>query len=200
MYLTIPFALNTLWSFKKELFYVCFAFLIFLLLPFFSITTTTNVGVEEVSDTLVQVDSKTNKVKLFYPDGQLYKELELNISLPVKGHISNEFGTTVLPYYLFHSGIDIASKKGDSITPIMPGKVTYADEIFWGYGKHVIIDHGDNITSLYGHLDTIKVKEGDEVKLGNVIGTEGSTGWSTGAHLHLEIRVFGIPINPREIL
>jgi murein DD-endopeptidase MepM/ murein hydrolase activator NlpD len=114
--------------------------------------------------------------------------------------VTNEFGETHLPYYLHHSGIDIASKKGDPITPFMPGKVTYAGEIFWGFGKHVIVDHGDNITSVYGHLSKISTKKGDDVKPGDVIGLEGSTGWSTGTHLHFQINVFGIPVNPRVFL
>lgn len=114
--------------------------------------------------------------------------------------ITLEFGESDLPYQLFHSGIDIASKKGDPVTSFMPGKVIYAGEIFWGYGKHVIIDHGDNITSTYAHLDKINVKEGQEVKPGDVIGLEGSTGWSTGNHLHFQINVFGVPVNPRVFL
>ena len=82
----------------------------------------------------------------------------------------------------------------------MQGKVVYAGEIFWGYGKHIIIDHGDKITSLYGHLDKIYVFEGQEVKVEDEIGKMGSTGWSTGPHLHLEARVYGIPVNPRTFL
>jgi murein DD-endopeptidase MepM/ murein hydrolase activator NlpD len=83
----------------------------------------------------------------------------------------------------------------------MPGKVIYAGEIFWGYGKHIIIDHGNNITSVYAHLDKIFVVPGQEIKTTDqVIGNEGSTGWSTGPHLHFEVRVFGIPVNPRTFL
>lgn len=96
--------------------------------------------------------------------------------------------------------MDIAGKKGDPITTFMPGKVIYAGEIFWGFGKHVIIDHGDNISSLYGHLDKINVKKDQDVKPGDVIGLEGSTGWSTGPHLHFETRVFGIPVNPKSFI
>lgn len=194
------FAIKTLFSFKRELFYIGLTFLMVLMLPVLAVITVTNSGIEEVSDTLVEYSASTNTVKLYYPNGTFYKELTLNVTLPVKGVITNEFGETHLPYYLFHTGIDFASKKGDPITPFMPGKVTYAGEIFWGFGKHVIVDHGDNITSVYGHLDKIAVTEGDEVKPGDVLGLEGSTGWSTGTHLHFEIRVFGIPVNPRVFL
>ncbi len=171
-----------------------------LLLPVIAVITLTQSGIEEVSDTLAQFDSKTNKVKLFYPNGTPFKEISVNVTMPVRGVITNEFGERHLPWYLFHSGIDIASKKGDPITPFMPGKVIYADEIFWGFGKHVIVDHGDNITSIYAHLDKIKVKKDQEVKPGDVIGLEGSTGWSTGNHLHFQVNVFGIPVNPKLFL
>ena len=82
----------------------------------------------------------------------------------------------------------------------MDGTVIYAKEIFWGYGKHIIIDHGDNITSLYGHLDKIYVVNGQKVTINDVIGKEGSTGWSTGPHLHFQIDAYGIPVNPRTFL
>ncbi len=107
-------------------------------------------------------------------------------------------------FQVFHTGIDIANpvgKVGDPINPFLPGKVIYAGEIFWGYGKHIIIDHGNNITSVYGHLDKIFVVKGQEIKdTKTVIGREGQTGWATGPHLHFEIRVFGIPVNPRTFL
>jgi murein DD-endopeptidase MepM/ murein hydrolase activator NlpD len=82
----------------------------------------------------------------------------------------------------------------------MEGTVTYAGEIFWGYGRHIMIDHGDNITSVYAHLDRIFVYKGQKVYVGDTIGNMGSTGWSTGPHLHFEIRVYGVPVNPRAIL
>ena len=167
-----------------------------MLLPIIAVIVLTHAGIEEVSERLAQYDAKTNTVRLYYPNGKLYKELTLAVTWPVQGVITNDFGETLLPYYLFHSGIDIASYKGDTVTPFMPGKVTYAGQIFWGYGKHVIVDHGDNITSIYGHLDKISVKKDQEVKPGDVIGLEGSTGWSTGTHLHFQINVFGILVYP----
>ena len=195
-----PFVLSTIWSFRKELFYVCLTFFCVLLLPVIAVIVLTNSGIEEVSDKLAQYDATTNVVKLYYPNGTLYKELTLAVTWPVQGVVTNECGETRLPYYLYHSGIDIASKKDDPITPFMPGKVTYQGEIFWGFGKHIIVDHGDNITSIYGHLNKISVKKDQEVKPGDVIGLEGSTGWSTGTHLHFQINIFGIPVNPRVFL
>jgi len=113
-----------------------------------------------------------------------------------------EFAQSSL-YQLFHTGIDIANPNGyigDPITPFMDGTVIYEGEIFWGYGKHIIIDHGDNITSVYAHLDKIYVFKGQKVKIGDQIGTMGETGWVTGPHLHFEIRLYGIPVNPRVFL
>ena len=200
MNIVTSLSLNLLWSYKKELFYVGLTFLMVLLLPIIAVIVMTSAGVDEVSNSLVQVSTNGKSITLFNPDGTIYKTVALNTTWPVQGAITNEFGEALLPYYLSHSGIDIASKRGDPITPFMPGKVIYQGEIFWGFGKHVIIDHGDNITSLYGHLDRINVKDNQEVKPGDIIGTEGSTGWSTGPHLHFQVNVFAIPVNPRLFL
>src|SRR5690242_16639966 len=113
--------IDRVWSYKKELFYVILTFFLTLLLPIIAVIALTSSGIEEVSDQLAQFDAKTNTVKIYYPNGTLYKELTLSVTWPVKGAVTNEFGETHLPYYLHHSGIDIASKKGDPITPFMPG-------------------------------------------------------------------------------
>lgn len=195
--------LRHFWSYRKELYYVSLTFLFILSLPILAIVLITHTGIEAISDLLVDVNPITKKVQLYTPTGQLYKTLDINITWPVKGVITHEFGKPLAPFYLFHSGIDIANSKGkigDPVTPAMSGKVVYAGEIFWGLGKHIIIDHGDNISTVYGHLDKILVEKDDEVKPGKVIGLEGSTGWSTGPHLHFEVRVFGVPVNPKIFL
>lgn len=189
----------TLWSFRKELSYVLLAFLVVLAIPVIAVFILTHAGINLVSDTLVHIDETAQTIEIFNPSGEKYKDLDVTTTWPVQGVITLEFGESS-SFQVFHTGIDIASKKGDSIIPLMPGKVIYAGEIFWGYGKHVIIDHGDNVTTLYGHLDKIFVVKGQEVKAGEVIGQEGRTGWSTGPHLHFEVRVFGIPVNPRKFL
>lgn len=191
------FTLNTVWSFRKEITFVLVTFFMILLLPFLAVITVTQAGIEEVSDQLVGINSETAQIQLYYPNGQPYKVFNATIFLPVAGTVTNEFGEPHPPYYLSHSGIDIAGRTGDPITVFSPGKVIYAGEIFWGFGKHVIVDHGDNVTSLYGHLSAINVKEGQDVQPGDLLGLEGSTGWSTGTHLHFEVRVFGVPVNPR---
>lgn len=197
----LPFTIKTLWSYKKELFYVSLAFLLTLLLPIIAVIVISNTGIAIVADQLVGINLKSHKIEIHDPaSGKVITTLGVSTMWPVKGVVTLEFGEVDLPYQPLHSGIDIAGKTGDPVTPFLKGKVIYVDEISWGYGKHIIIDHGNNLTSLYGHLSKINVKKDDEVKPGDVIGLEGSTGWSTGPHVHFEVRVFGIPVNPRVFL
>ena len=198
-------ALITAFSLRKELKYVLLTFLGVALLPFIAVIILTQTGIDIVSDHLATVDTQTNKVQIHDPaTGKVIAEVNGSMVWPVHGVVTLEFGAIDLPYQPLHTGIDIANpsnKIGDPVTSFMPGKVVYAGEIFWGYGKHIIIDHGNNITSLYGHLDKIMVIPGEEIKTTDqVIGLEGSTGWSTGPHVHFETRVFGIPVNPKTFL
>lgn len=191
-----------IWSFREELAYVSAAFLAALLVPIIAVILLTNAGIDLVSDRLATVNPTTQKVQIHDPaTGEIIKELQINATWPVEGAVTLEFGESDLPYQPLHSGIDIGNPNrqvGDPVTAAMPGKVIYAGEIFWGFGKHIIIDHGDNITSIYGHLDKIFVVKGQEITTNTqVIGLEGSTGWSTGPHLHFQINVFGIPVSPR---
>ena len=195
----------SLWSSRKELYYVSIAFLGVLLLPIVAVILLTNAGIDIVSDRLVTVNVKTHKIDIHDPaTGKVILSIEANAVWPAKGVVTLEFGQSDLPYQPLHSGIDIANpngKIGDQVTAFMPGKVIYAGEIFWGFGKHIIIDHGNNITSIYGHLDKIFVIERQEIKTTDqVIGLEGSTGWSTGPHVHFQVDVFGIPANPRTFI
>ena len=189
-----------LFSFRQELKYVIFTFSLLLLLPLMAIVVITNTGIHAVSNLLINVDPLSKQIQIFSPNGELYKELDISIVWPTSGVVTQEFGETELPYYLFHTGIDIAGKLGDSITPAIRGKVIHVGSLSWGLGNHVIIDHGHNLTTGYGHMSKILVSEGDEVDPGDVIGLQGSTGWSTGVHLHFEVRVFGVPVNPRIVL
>lgn len=200
----IIFKFINLWNFRRELKLVVLSFLIAISLPIIAVIILMNVGVNIVSDSLTSFDSKTNTIQIHDPlTGEVIKEIKPVITWPVKGVITLEFGESDWPYQIFHTGIDIANLyrlQGDPITPFMKGKVIYAGEIFWGYGKHIIIDHGNNITSIYGHLSKIFVYPGQEVKPGDIIALEGSSGWSTGPHLHFQINVFGLPVNPRIFL
>lgn len=183
---------------------VILTLLLILLLPFFAVILLTNAGIDIVSGKLATKDTQTNIVSIHNPkDGSVEKQITVEREWPMHGVITLEFGAVDLPYQPLHTGIDIADFQGqigDPIVPFMDGTVIYAGEIFWGYGKHIIIDHGNNITSLYGHLDKIFVYVGEQVHLGQIIGHEGRTGWATGPHVHFETRVHGIPVNPRTFL
>jgi len=98
-----------------------------------------------------------------------------------------------------HSGLDIAAHKGVEVKSIGPGAVIFAGT-FGQYGNLVTVLHGKQITSLYGHLHEIRVRVGELILDGTIIGTVGSTGRVTGPHLHLEIRNAGVAINPKGLL
>lgn len=96
----------------------------------------------------------------------------------------------------YHNAIDIANNEAPGIAAAASGVVVLVEYLRWGYGYHVIIDHGDGLSTLYGHMQAIYVKPGDRVARGQIIGKMGSTGRSTGTHLHFEARVNGVTSNP----
>ncbi len=121
---------------------------------------------------------------------------------PVPGRISSPFGPRTHPIFgstSSHPGIDMQARSGDPISAAADGVVISAR---WhnGYGNAVIIDHGDGFSTLYAHQSKILVTAGDQVVGGETIGLIGSTGWSTGPHLHFEVRVNGIVVNPAPFL
>lgn len=111
---------------------------------------------------------------------------------PIDGVITSPFGPRGGSV---HEGIDIDGETGDPIGASAAGTVIMASP-FSGYGNAVIIDHGHGVTTLYGHMSAFAVSEGDRVSQGQIVGAVGSTGHSTGSHLHFEIRVNGTPIDP----
>lgn len=119
-----------------------------------------------------------------------------SINTPSRGGISSNFG---MRWGKMHEGIDIAASFGSTISAVLDGTVTYAA---WeeGYGNVIKIDHGGGIETTYGHCSVIIVKMGEVVKKGMKIGEVGSTGHSTGPHLHFEIRKNGEPINPQRYM
>lgn len=113
---------------------------------------------------------------------------------PASGRISQGF-------VWYHKGIDIANKSGADILAADSGRIVVAgwpDNV--GYGNRVIIDHGNGYTTLYAHLSQVSVVSGQTVARGDRIGKMGSTGRSTGTHLHIEIRQNGVPLNPLDFL
>lgn len=118
--------------------------------------------------------------------------------VPSSSTITSPFGTRfhpILKKYITHTGIDIAADYGAAIVAAADGKVIFAG-YYGGYGYAVIIDHGDGISTLYGHNSELLVKTGDTVKRGQQIAKAGSTGLSTGPHCHFEVRKNGVPVNP----
>lgn len=121
---------------------------------------------------------------------------------PLSGPITSPFGWRVHPIFgtsRYHSGLDIGADYGDPVVAADSGVVIYAD---WmgGYGKAVIIDHGSGVSTLYGHNSDLVVGEGQRVSKGQVIARAGSTGYSTGPHVHFEVRLNGSPTNPMDYL
>lgn len=121
------------------------------------------------------------------------------ISVPVLGSVSSRFGSRDAKRSSAHTGLDIATKTGTDIKPIASGTVTLS-QYNGSYGKLIIIDHGNGIESYYAHCDALYVGVGETVDTNKVISTVGSTGNSTGSHLHLEIRVNGRAVNPQNYL
>nr|WP_243090737.1 M23 family metallopeptidase [Thermus neutrinimicus] len=96
----------------------------------------------------------------------------------------------------YHTGIDLAAPYGTPIVAAKAGQVEVAGWSSVGYGFHVVLDHGGGVETLYAHMSRIAVRAGQWVEAGQVIGYVGSTGWSTGPHLHFEVRVGGVARNP----
>lgn len=120
------------------------------------------------------------------------------MTIPVDAEITSEFGWRthpILGYQKFHAGIDFGADSGTTIRAAAAGVVIYA-QWYGGYGNSVIVDHGGGITTLYAHAEGFYVAEGATVQKGQPIAAVGSTGFSTGPHLHFEVRQNGEPIDP----
>jgi murein DD-endopeptidase MepM/ murein hydrolase activator NlpD len=121
-----------------------------------------------------------------------------NPSLPVGGVVSSGYGIRRHPVHgvgRFHHGVDLAAPAGTEIHPVWKGKVVFSGEQP-GYGNVVIVDHGSGVESKYAHNMVNLVKKGDEVDTDTVIAKVGSTGLSTGPHLHFEVRYHGEAMDP----
>ncbi len=128
------------------------------------------------------------------PEGEVVLTTKAAVVVPLLNyHVSQSF-------WWAHPGIDMAAATGEPVRPVMVGKVEHVEKGWFGYGNHVIVGHGDGFESLYGHLSKINVAEGQDVNTETVIGLVGSTGHSSGPHLHLEIRQDGQALNPKTIL
>ena len=127
---------------------------------------------------------------------------------PLKGAaLTQGFGPTTAwfepPYggaAHFHTGLDLSAAWGSPVHAADDAVVLFTGSDGYGYGNYVVLGHSGGMVTLYGHLASIAVKQGDQVKQGDVIGAEGSTGNSTGPHLHFELRVDGAPTDPRPLM
>ena len=113
--------------------------------------------------------------------------------------LASGFGYRRDPFYhtpSFHPGMDFTAAVGTEIYATANGTVSLIKTEPWGYGNHIIINHGNGYTTLYGHLSRSIVRPGQKIKRGQLIGYVGNTGRSTGSHLHYEVRKFNNPLNP----
>lgn len=121
---------------------------------------------------------------------------------PARGFVSSSFGPRTDPFTglsRLHEGVDIVARRGTPVRAPAEGIVTYAG-VDPTLGEMVVLDHGYGVITRYGHHDTVLVREGQRISRGDVIGTVGSTGKSTGPHLHYEIRINDIAVNPRSYM
>src|SRR5215471_3172677 len=121
---------------------------------------------------------------------------------PVDGRITSSFGQRTDPFNdegAFHRGVDISSQIGTPVIAPADGVIRFAD-LMNGYGRAIVVDHGQGITTLYGHLSGFGVANGQVIHRGDILGYVGISGRSTGPHLHYEVRIFNTPVNPYKYL
>ena len=145
-----------------------------------------------------QAQAKAAAASTSYGSGNI-SGINLSYPLRVSPLITSRFGESSSRRSSTHTGLDLATSLGTAIYPIAPGTVVYAG---WqgSYGQLIQVDHGDGIQSWYGHCNSINVSVGQEVTTDTCIGAVGTTGNSTGPHLHLEIRINGTAVNPQNYL
>ena len=169
--------------------------------------------INELTEEEKQVQEKidTYDEEIAKLDNEIYALMNLNVDYtggimlwPAPGYttITSTFGYRIHPIFglqRFHSGLDIAVPLGTSVLAANSGtviKTAYSSS----YGNMVMIDHGGGIVTAYAHLSEFVANVGDEVEKGTVIAKSGSTGWSTGPHLHFEVRVNGEYVDPTDYL
>lgn len=153
------------------------------------------------------VNAKTPATTASGKNTVVYKNSTLGLAAiqqPVSGSITSRFGVRSRIRSSAHTGLDIAASSGTPMIPVAPGKVTYAG-YKGSYGKMIIINHGKNangqtVETYYAHCSRLNVSVGDNVNENTIIGYVGSTGNSTGPHLHLEVRLNGAAVNPQNYL
>lgn len=134
-----------------------------------------------------------------YSSGRSSAKVDLGITLarPISGVITSRFGSNDSVRSHSHSGLDISAPRGTPIKAAAAGTVTFSGNAGDGYGYYVVIAHGNGVQTVYAHCSQVIAKKGQQVSQGEVIAKVGSTGNSTGNHLHLEVRKNGITYNPQ---
>jgi murein DD-endopeptidase MepM/ murein hydrolase activator NlpD len=156
---------------------------------------------DEMSRVLDDRSEKLGVLDSFFMDDRLARKT-IPTSMPVSGYYSSNYGYRIDPIngrQEFHTGVDIVVPSGTKVTAAAGGVVSYSGTMP-EYGNVVDIDHDNGLTSRYAHLSKRLVKVGDVVMKGQPIALSGSTGRTTGPHLHFEVRDKGIPLNPGKFL
>ncbi len=148
---------------------------------------------ENVDDKIEEIELEKKKKASTVND--IYLEVT-----PVSGVITSRYGARESIRDHAHGGLDIGAPAGTPIKATAGGTVTYAQYNSGGYGNLVVIDHGNGVKTYYGHCSKLYVSKGEKVIAGEVIGAVGSTGFSTGNHLHFEIRINDTRVNPQKYL
>jgi murein DD-endopeptidase MepM/ murein hydrolase activator NlpD len=147
-------------------------------------------------------DSVTSLLERLQAGQALPTETDGIFGWPIRGAINSDFGPRIHPIFgtvRQHNGLDMDGNAGDPAVSAGRGVVVMA-EGRGGYGNLVVVDHGNGLATLYAHLTAWAVRPGDVVERGALVGYVGSTGFSTGPHLHWEVRVMGVPVNPYPFL
>jgi len=153
-----------------------------------------NAAIYEFAQLVKPARTESAKEKLWEGTFIMPVEGELTTDFAEIRYVNNEISSSR------HSGLDLAAPKGTPVLAPNNGRVTFAMEGLLSPGNTVVIDHGMGLFTSYYHLDTINVKKGDEVKKGDVIGTVGTTGFSTGPHLHYAVSIYNTYVNPYQTL
>ena len=155
--------------------------------------------IERIETTFEELDTRSGRAASTL-ERKLAIQRATPSGYPVSGWVSSYFGLRRNPHAPggsdYHTGWDIAAPFGSAIRATAPGRVTYGGWSESGLGNTVVIDHGYGFSTLYGHNQRNLVRAGQYVERGQIVATVGSSGRSTGPHVHYEVRVNGVPVNP----
>ena len=176
-----------------------------LLMPMIAIVVITSTGSPGVSAAVATLNPMSHEITIYDAAGAVQQTVTLSTIWPTEGYVSSEFGAyEAIRQELrlgTHTGIDIANAYNVPVRAFLAGSVTQVDNNGKGScGKYIRLQHDYDVTSLYCHLNDVQVRTGDITEQGQLIGLMGSSGASSGPHLHFQIAVHGIPVNPRTFI